>query len=141
MDGVVVLLSVVEESSYRRRGGAASRARAAAGGGRWGWRRAGTGSGPGAVRQPGDLRPGGGPPNLEDTQGIHHHLLGVRVVRSGHRGSKKSSSQCMQHQVTMTLHQVTLALLATKTRGGKAKLAEARGEPQGPSLGPIMLHI
>lgn len=121
MDGVVVSLSVVEESSYRRRGGAASRARAAAGGGGWGWRRAGTGSGPGAVRQPGDLRPGGGPPNLEDTQGIHHHLLGVRVVRSGHRGSKKSSSHCMQHQVTMTLHHVTLALLGASNQNSRGK--------------------
>lgn len=69
-----------KKSAYRRLDGEAFHVRVAAGRGEgWGWRRAGTGSGPGEVRLLGGLLPGDGPPNLEDTQGIHHHLLGVRV--------------------------------------------------------------
>lgn len=60
---------------YRRLGGAASRVHAAAARGEgWGWRREGKGSGPGEVRLLGDLLLGDDPPNLEDTQDIHHHL-------------------------------------------------------------------
>lgn len=60
---------------YQRLGGAASRVRVAAGrGGGWVWHRAGRGSGPGEVQLPGDLLPADGPPNLGDTQDIHHHL-------------------------------------------------------------------
>lgn len=67
---------------YRKLGVAASRVRAVAGPGEGsGWRRAGKGTEPGEVR-PGDLLPAGGPRTLEDTQGIHHHLLGVRVLGS-----------------------------------------------------------
>lgn len=83
--------------AYRRLGGAASRVREAAGPGEgWGWRRAGKGSGPGEVQLPGDLLPVDGPRNLEDTQDIHHHLLGVRVLGSGYTHFKiVHHRQCM----------------------------------------------
>lgn len=75
-----------EGKEYQRLGDAASRVRAAAGpGAGWGWRRAGRGSGPSGVRLPGGLRPADGPPNLEDTQDIHHHL-GVGGLAGGGGG-------------------------------------------------------
>lgn len=83
------LIDVSKESqhwlrTYQKLGVAASRVRAAAGPGEgWGWRRVGKGSVPGEV-QPGDLLPADGRRNLEDTQDIHHHLLGVRVLGSGY---------------------------------------------------------
>lgn len=86
--------------AHRRPGGGASRVRAAAvPAGGWGWRRGGTGSGPGEVRLPGGLLPGDEPPNLEDTQDIHHHLLGVRVISSGH-SFHSSSHESMQSYKT-----------------------------------------
>ena len=66
--------------TYRRLGGAASRVRLDGRGERWGWRRAGKGSGPGGVRLPGGPLPGGGPQNLTDRQDIHPHLRDVSVV-------------------------------------------------------------
>lgn len=43
----------------------------------------GRGNGPGEVQLPGDLLPVDGPQTLEDTQDIHHHLLGVRFLGIG----------------------------------------------------------
>lgn len=87
--------------AYRRLGGAAFRVHVVAGQGEgWGWRQEGKGSGPGEVQLPGDLLPGDGPPNLEDTQDIHHHLLGVRVFGSGHSHFKiMYHRKCMLHKL------------------------------------------
>lgn len=82
-----------EGMEYRRLGGAASRVHAAAGRGEgWGWRRAGKGSGPGEVQLPGGLLPGDGPPNLEDTQDIHHHLGEEDLAGGGGDGSEYASA-------------------------------------------------
>lgn len=78
---------------YRRLGGAASRVRVVAGrGADWGWRRVGKGSGQGGVLLPGDQLPGGGPPNLKDTQGIHHHLGEGDLAGGGGGGSEYASA-------------------------------------------------
>lgn len=52
----------------------------------------GKGSGPGEVQLPGDLLPGGGPPNLEDTQDIHHHLGEEDLAGGGVGGSEYVSA-------------------------------------------------
>lgn len=71
--------------AYQRLGDAAFHVHVAAGRVEgWEWRHAGKGSGPGEVQLLRGLLPGDEPLNLEDTQGIHHHLLGVRVFSSGH---------------------------------------------------------
>lgn len=94
--GYNCLLALIFAESYRRRGGVAFRVHAAAGRGEgWGWHQVGKGSGPGEVQQPGDLLPVDGARNLEDTQDIHHHLLGVRVLGSGHS---------FQDSVSQTVH-------------------------------------
>lgn len=63
--------------SYRTSDAGASRVRAGAvRAGRWGWLRAGKGTGRGAVRRPAGLR-ADVPQNLGDTQDIHHPLLRV----------------------------------------------------------------
>lgn len=78
---------------YRRLGGAASRVHAAAGRGEgWGWRRAGKGSEPGEVLLPGGPLPVDGPPSLEDTQDIHHHLDGEGLAGGGGDVSEYASA-------------------------------------------------
>lgn len=79
---------------YRRLGGAASRVHAVAGQGEgWGWRRVGRGNGPGEVQGlPGDLLPVDGPPTLEDTQDIHHHLGEEDLAGGGVDGSEYVSA-------------------------------------------------
>lgn len=102
-DRVDVIFLVMRDciGAYQRLGGAAFRVHVAAGRGEgWGWRQEGKGSGPGEVQLPGDLLPGDGPPNLEDTQDIHHHLLGVRVFGSGHSHFKiMYHTKCMLHKL------------------------------------------
>lgn len=78
------LLVVPVGMAYQKLGVAASRVHAAAvPGAGWGWHREGRESAPGEVRLPEGLRPADGPPSLENTQDIHHHLGAEGLAGAG----------------------------------------------------------
>lgn len=104
--------------AYQKLGVAASRVHAAAvPGAGWGWHREGRESAPGEVRLPEGLRPADGPPSLENTQDIHHHLLGVRVLGSGYTHLQTVyQKQSMLHSTV--LHSVMYCTpLKTRAKG------------------------